>query len=75
MKITVEISENDLPDILRFSGERKKGPAIAKLVADSLMILRRRELSRKVLSGEWRIEMEDWRASRARERARNPWKR
>lgn len=30
MKITVDIPEKDLKDIMRFSGEKKKGPAIAK---------------------------------------------
>jgi hypothetical protein len=75
MKITVEISDKDLPDILRFSGEKKKGPAIAKLLADSLMLKRRRDLSEKVMSGEWQFEVEAWTASRARERASDPWKR
>jgi hypothetical protein len=75
MKITVEISDKDLPDILRFSGEKKKGPAIAKLLADSLMLKRRRDLSERVMSGEWQVAVEAWPASRARERASDPWKR
>ena len=56
MKITVDISDKDLKDILRFTGEKKKGPAIAKLVADSLMLKRRRELSDEVMSGKVRFE-------------------
>jgi hypothetical protein len=75
MKITVDISDKDLPDILRFSGEKKKGPAIAKLLAESLMLKRRRDLSDKVMAGEWQVAVEAWPASRARERARDPWKR
>lgn len=75
MKITVEISDKDLPDILRFSGEKKKGPAIAKLLADSLMLKRRRDLSEKVMSGEGQFEVEAWTVSRSRERARDRWKR
>jgi hypothetical protein len=53
MKISVELSENELKDVLRFSGEKKKGPAIRKFIVTELMLKRRREISRKVLSGEW----------------------
>ena len=56
MKITVEIPDQDLQDILRFSGEKKKGPAIARLVADTLMLKRRRELSEEVKSGSVRFD-------------------
>lgn len=52
MKITVELSEDDLRDVLKFSGETKKGPAIRKFIARELMLLRRREISRRVLTGE-----------------------
>lgn len=75
MKITVDIPDKDLPDILKYSGERKKGPAIAKLLADTLMLKRRRDLSEKVMSGEWQVTLEEWPVSRARERRRDPWKR
>jgi hypothetical protein len=56
MKISVEISENDLKDVIRFSGEKKKGPAISKFIASELMLLRRRELSNPVLSGKVRLD-------------------
>ena len=56
MKITVEIPGKDLKDIMRFSGEKKKGPAIAKFLASELMLRRRRELSDEVMSGKLRIE-------------------
>ena len=42
MKITVDIPDKDLKDIMRFSGEKKKGPAIAKFLATGLMLRRRR---------------------------------
>ena len=71
MKITVDISENDLKDIMRFTGEKKKGPAIVKLVSDSLMLKRRRELSEEVMSGKFRVDLPDWRETRAREREHN----
>ena len=56
MKITVDIPEKDLKDIMRFSGEKKKGPAIAKFLASELMLRRRRELSDEVMSGKLRFE-------------------
>lgn len=56
MKITVEIPDKDLKDIMRFTGEKKKGPAIARLLADTLMLKRRRELSEEVKSGKVRFK-------------------
>ena len=72
MKITVDIPENDLKDILRFSGEKMKGPAVVKLVASQLMLRRRRELSDEVMAGKFRVELPDWKETRKREREENP---
>lgn len=72
MKVTVEISEKDLPDILKFSGEKKKGPAVAKLVASALMLRRRRELSDEVLSGKVRLEFPHFEKNKELDR-KNPW--
>lgn len=55
MKITVDIPESDLEDIIRFSGEKKKGPAIVKFLASGLMLRRRRELSDEVMAGKFRV--------------------
>ena len=74
MKITVDIPDKDMKDIMRFTGEKKKGPAIAKLVATSLMLQRRRELSQEVMSGKFRVDLPSWEETRKLERARNPWK-
>ena len=52
MKISVELSEKELKDIIRFSGEKKKGPAIRKFIVSELMLKRRREMSRRFRSGE-----------------------
>lgn len=52
MKITVELSEHELQDVIRFSGEKKKGPAIRKFIVSELMLRRRREMTGKVLAGE-----------------------
>jgi len=57
MKISVELSEKDLKDVLRFSGEKKKGPAIRKFIVTELMLKRRREISKKVLSGELSLDL------------------
>jgi hypothetical protein len=57
MKITVDLSDSEIRDVLRFSGEKKKGPAIRKFIVDELMLRRRREISRKVLKGEWTVEL------------------
>ena len=57
MKITVDISESDLREIQQHSGEKKKGPAIQKFIAEKLKLVRRREISRKFLSGEWSVDL------------------
>ena len=68
MKITVEVSEVDVRDILRFTGEKKKGPAIVKLLAVGLMQERRRKLSEKAKSGKVKIESPHNEASQKLER-------
>ncbi len=72
MKVTVDIPEKDLKDIMRFTGEKKKGPAIARLVADSLMLKRRLELSEEVMSGKFRVEFPHWEAMQKLD-SENPW--
>jgi hypothetical protein len=62
-----------MKDILRFAGEKKKGPAVVKLVASQLMLRRRRELSDEVMAGKFRVDMPPWEESRKREREENPW--
>lgn len=72
MKITVDIPDKDLKDIMRFTGEKKKGPAIVKLVADSLMLKRRRELSDEVKSGKVRFEFPHYEAMQELDN-KSPW--
>jgi len=57
MKITVEIAESELREICQVTGERKKGPAIRKLVADALQMKRRERFVQEVLSGKWGVEL------------------
>jgi hypothetical protein len=73
MKITVDIPDKDLEDIMRFTGEKKKGPAIAKFVNSELMLRRRRELCDEVMEGKFLVDLPDWREQRKRDRANNPW--
>ena len=72
MKITVDIPDKDLKDIMRFSGEKKKGPAIAKFLATELMLRRRRELSDEVMSGKLRFDFPHYEAMQKLDR-KNPW--
>ena len=68
MKITVELPDSEVKEICRITGERKKGPAIRKLVADALMLKRREAMMQKFISGEWGVELKGIEDSRAAER-------
>ncbi len=68
MKVTVELSESDLKDICRITGEHKKGPAIRKLVVDALMMRRREEIAGKFISGKWGVKLNGFETARAADR-------
>jgi hypothetical protein len=57
MKITVDVPDSELKEICFFTGERKKGPAIRKMVQDALMLKRREKLAQKFISGEWGVDL------------------
>jgi hypothetical protein len=57
MKITVELSDTDIKELCALTGERKKGPAIRKLVLDALMLKRRERLAQKFITGEWGVDL------------------
>jgi hypothetical protein len=65
MKITVVIPESEVKEICRVTGERKKGPAIRKLVTDALMQKRREQLAQKFIDGEWGVELKGFEAGQA----------
>ncbi len=73
MKVSVELSDAEIKDILRFTGEKQKGPAIRKLVVSALMLKRRAMLSEKFMTGEWSVEFPHFEELRALDR-RNRWK-
>ena len=68
MKITVELPDSDLEEICFFTGETKKGPAIRKMVLDTLMMKRREKCVQEVLDGKWGVELSGFEAGRLADR-------
>jgi hypothetical protein len=68
MKITVEISDSDLKEVCRVTGERKKGPAIRKMVAEALLLKQRAALAQKFITGTWGVELKSFRAGQDADR-------
>ena len=52
MRITVEIDDKDLKDLKRFTGSRKKSPAVSAAVEDYLRRRKIEDIIRRVNSGE-----------------------
>ena len=71
MKVTVELSDQEMAEVLEFTGERKKGPAIRRLMAESLQQRRRARIAERFLSGEWGVDLEGFEAERQRDRHRD----
>ena len=71
MKVTVELSDTEMTEILELTGERKKGPAIRRLMEEALQQHRRAQIAQRFLSGEWGVELESYEADQGRERQRN----
>src|SRR5258708_22858166 len=53
MKVTVEVSEEELKDILRATREKRKGAAIPQLALEALMLKKRRELLDEIEAAKW----------------------
>ena len=70
MKVTVELSDSEVEDICRITGEKKKGPAIRKLVVNALMMKRREEIAGKFIAGELGVELAGFERRRGRETVR-----
>jgi hypothetical protein len=68
MKVTVELSDKEMGEILAFTGERKKGPAIRRLMEEALQQRRRAHVAQRFLSGEWGVELESFEADQERDR-------
>ena len=70
MKVTVELSDQEMAEILNLTGERKKGPAIRRLMKEALQQRRRAQIAQHFLSGEWGVELETYEDDQERERQR-----
>jgi Mn-dependent DtxR family transcriptional regulator len=70
MKVTVEVSDGDLQDVLELTGERKKGPAIRLLMEQALQLRRRQRIVERFLSGEWGVQLEGFEQATELERQR-----
>jgi hypothetical protein len=70
MKVTVELSDQEMAEVLELTGERKKGPAIRRLMEEALQQRRRAQIAQRFLSGEWGVELETYEADQERERLR-----
>jgi len=68
MKVTVELSDSEMGEILALTGERKKGPAIRRLMEEALQQRRRAQVAQRFLSGEWGVELESFEAGQERDR-------
>lgn len=68
MKVTVDLSDEEMREICELSGTAKKGPAIRLLLADALQIRRRAQISQKFLSGEWSAELEGFESAKAEQK-------
>jgi hypothetical protein len=71
MKVTVELSDREMAEILDLTGERKKRPAIRRLTEEALQQRRRAQIAQRFLSGEWGVELETYEADQERERQRD----
>jgi hypothetical protein len=70
VKVTVELSDQEMTEIMELTGERKKGPAIRRLMEEALQQRRRAQIAQRFLSGEWGVELETYEADQERERLR-----
>jgi hypothetical protein len=57
MKITVEVSDSELREILRVTREKRKGAAVRQLALEALMLKKRRELLDDLDAGKWSVDM------------------
>jgi hypothetical protein len=55
MKVTVEISDQEMQEVLELTGENKKGPAIRQLLDEALQLRRRAQVAERftTASGAW----------------------
>ncbi|MEO1004121.1 MAG: hypothetical protein AAFX65_13555 [Cyanobacteria bacterium J06638_7] len=59
-----------MAEILRLTGERKKGPAISRLMEEALQQRRRAQIAERFVSGEWGVELESFEVDQELDRQR-----
>jgi Arc/MetJ family transcription regulator len=52
MRITIEIDANELKQIQKITGQRKKSPAVSRALADFLRMRKREAFIEKALAGQ-----------------------
>lgn len=52
MRITIEIDENNLSEILKATGEKKKSPAIRRALEEYVAERKKKNFLRKVIQGQ-----------------------
>ncbi len=53
MRITVDIDEATLEEVIKLTGEKKKGPAVTKAATEFVRRQLAREFGRRVMEGEF----------------------
>ncbi len=71
MKVTVELSDQEMAEVLEFTGERKKGPAIRRLMAEALQQRRRARIAERFVSGAWGGDLGGFEEERQRDHQRD----
>ena len=71
MKVTVDLSDSALKQICSITGEKKKGPAIRKMVTDALIMKRREMIAQKFISGQWGVALKGFELGTAHDRKAN----
>lgn len=68
MKVTVELSDAELREVCKATGQDKKGPAIRQLVHEALQLRKRAQVAQKFLSGTWSVEAKGVTLARKKDR-------
>lgn len=53
MRLTIDIDETTLDQVMKYTGETKKGPALVKAASEFVRRQLNREFARKVMGGEF----------------------
>ncbi|MCW1915491.1 hypothetical protein OJ996_18035 [Luteolibacter sp. GHJ8] len=53
MRLTIDVAEEDLKELMDLTGEKKKGPAVLKAALEFVRREKVREFTRRVMAGEF----------------------